>query len=660
MGAALAAGTAYLGWRIGWTRDGARWWLFWPLWLAELTVLVGLLRMSFEMWTLRSDGRSTSSAQWTPSVDAVVICRDEPIEVLRATLLGCMAIRGEHSTIVLDTLGRADLAKIASELGAQHLAAQTHLASDTHLASETHLVPEALPPEAHLKGIIGQLDSDLVTVLHGDDVPLPNLIEELVGDFDDPRVWLAQGRQASYAATGDETGYQRGGLGFFFSTALPGKNHHRAAYWCGSGGLVRTQVLREAMAAARNTDTPTFEISMRAHGAGWRSRYHDETVVLTLSGPDIGTVVEHHSRWARGNLRALLSPRSALFAAGLDRRQRMAYAGTAITYLGGPRRLAMILVLTTSLLSGALPLVAEPALLLSAWATWMGLHVLARRILTRDGGDDLENLRDEWMLLGAHCAGWALALLPRSAAATLRRRHSGGRELPPLLGPGTRLLGAGALAALVAAMTRLLANAGLFSLPALSRWALGLELAATAALVVVASAVVRHIHRDWRRSEPRFAVRATADLGDSTVPMLDVSENGASVALRSAPRIGSGHMVGLLLPGLDGRVHRATVAAKVISVRPSPTAEMGHVVGLSFTRTSQVAADRLAEYCRVLLPARVAQVDWRPGGSINPALANAAHAEAVSADSNGTSPGANQRVSRISADEGAASSADAS
>jgi hypothetical protein len=157
------------------------------------------------------------------------------------------------------------------------------------------------------------------------------------------------------------------------------------------------------------------------------------------------------------------------------------------------------------------------------------------------------------------------------------------------------------------------------------------------------------------------------------VPLLDVSEHGASVALADAPPPGCSYMIGLLVPGLDGEMHRATVAASVSSIRPDQVAQLGNIVGLSFTHLSTAARDRLAEYCRVLLPARVASLrqqraaghrgyrtGWVPGGSMTPNLASAFQAEAVSADSSGSSPRPNQRVSRISADRGSARSADAS
>ncbi len=91
---------------------------------------------------------------------------------------------------------------------------------------------------------------------------------------------------------------------------------------------------------------------------------------------------------------------------------------------------------------------------------------------------------------------------------------------------------------------------------------------------------------------------------------------GASVRMGAPANVGRPYVVGLWLPGLDGTVHECTVAAEVRSTRPAPPPQSGHVVGMSFTHLSPTARDRLAEYCRVLLPARVAAVatdDAPPG-----------------------------------------------
>ncbi|MEZ5237456.1 MAG: glycosyltransferase [Microthrixaceae bacterium] len=275
-----------------------------------MTLLVGLLRMAFEMWTLRSESGAGPAGDRSPSVDIVVVCGDEPLEVLRASLLACGAVRGDHRTIALDTLGRPELAEVTFEAGA------------------THLVASAGPgrtPEEHLDAAMAHLTGDLVTVLHGNDVPLPNLIEELAGDFEDDTVWLAQGRQAVHGSSPEEYHGTPGQLAYFFSVLQPGKAHHQASYWCGSGGMLRRRAVIELGGIPRTTPTPGFQLSLRAHRHGWRSTYHETAVVLTLAGPGLRRFLSRRAAWARGIVGALRSPDSPLRPGGLSYAQRMSY-----------------------------------------------------------------------------------------------------------------------------------------------------------------------------------------------------------------------------------------------------------------------------------------------------------------------------------------------
>ncbi len=588
--AALVVGAAYLTWRLVWTRSGTDLWLFWLLWAAEATLFIGLLRMTFEMATLRSDPRRP--VRNPPSVDVAVIARDEPVEVLLATLRGCSALHGPHRTVLVDTMSRTDLGPLALTCGVEVLRADH---ADGRLA-----------PEVHLNAVTDRLASPFVAVLRGDDVPLPGILEELLGDFDDPDVWLAQGLQAEYGISAGDYPGSADELGLFFGVVQPGKNHHRAAYWCGSGSILRRAALDELGGVPTDTDTPTFQLSLAANDSGWVATYHATPVVLTLTRPDVEAFVARHSLWAAGNLQSLRTSRSPLWARGLSAAQRMSYLGTMLTYLGGPRRLAILVVLATTLMTGSLPVVADPLVLVPVWGLWMGCLVLARGVLARGHGGGPGGSRGDWLLVGAQVSAWVGLLLPRSIIGSLRSPAptAGHRHRRPHL--RIRLLAAATMIVALAAIARVLAVLGLLELPAMSTAATTLALAGVVAILGIVGSILGTALRRQRRTAPRFTVETTAVVGGVEAPLLDVSERGASVRLARPPLVGCPYVVGLFIPGLDGTVHRATVAAEVRSVRPSLLPETGHVVGLSFTHLSATAAERLAEYCRVLLPARTA------------------------------------------------------
>lgn len=583
---AIGFGAVYLGWRIGWTRSGTQPVLFWRLWIAELVIWLSLLRFAHDAWALHSTPRSPAGE--TP-VDIVVVCREEPAEVVRATLLGCRAIRHPHRTVVVDTVGRADIRRWAEPLGVE--------------VFRTKSVGPNDPLEAGLAAVLEHLDAELVTVLAADHVPLPEMLDELVGDFEDTEVWMAQGRQAVYGSSPGEVRGSASEQDLFYRIIQPGKNTYSASYWCGSGGVVRRRALDALGGIPPRSDTPGFRLSIAAAAQGWRSTFHAEPVVLTLARPDLDGFIAQHAITAQGNLQALRTRQNPLFAKGLTRDQRLSYLGTLVTYLSGLRRFAMVWILCATLVSGALPVRADPVWLLGMWGIWMGLASLASQALGRGTTGTLTGARHRWLLLGAYCTAWLSLLVPRRVVLAVRNPPRSSHLGEPT--PRLRLLVAGATVIAVSTLWRLGATAGIISLPEMSATATWATVAIAAVLLLGIAELLYDTHRRTRRRTPRFVVEATARLGGEPHRVLDLAEGGASVLFGRPPRVGSPFVVTLRLPGLDGSLHQATVAAEVRSVRriAGPPGS-GFAVGLAFTHLSSAARDRLTEYCRVLLPAR--------------------------------------------------------
>ena len=92
----------------------------------------------------------------------------------------------------------------------------------------------------------------------------PNFLRNLVGYFDDPRVALVQTPEDFYYLESFEHGqpkdtskraadYHEQQL--FHRAIQPGKNRWQAAFWCGTGPVVRVAALKEAGGAATGTVT---------------------------------------------------------------------------------------------------------------------------------------------------------------------------------------------------------------------------------------------------------------------------------------------------------------------------------------------------------------------------------------------------------------------
>ena len=74
------------------------------------------------------------------------------------------------------------------------------------------------------------------------------------------------------------------------------------------GGLILRQALEGIGGIATETIAEDFHTTIRLHGQGWHTRYHDETLVQGLAPHDLATYLLQRDRWARGNLAVLRTP----------------------------------------------------------------------------------------------------------------------------------------------------------------------------------------------------------------------------------------------------------------------------------------------------------------------------------------------------------------
>ncbi|MCZ7629003.1 MAG: glycosyltransferase [Microthrixaceae bacterium] len=209
------------------------------------------------------------------------------------------AIGGEHRTIALDTIGRAELAEITSLTGA------------THLVTASPLVCAA---EEHLNAALPHMDGELVVLLHGGEMPLPDLIDVLAGDFTDDRTWMAQGSQAIHDTA--HRGYDLVAAGAdesIHATTQRPVALCETSNWYGSAAMLRRSTIDDLGGVPTGSETPALQMSLRAARHGWRATCHHEPVVHSAS-PDVRALNDRYARWTTGTLRALRSGDSPLWA----------------------------------------------------------------------------------------------------------------------------------------------------------------------------------------------------------------------------------------------------------------------------------------------------------------------------------------------------------
>lgn len=584
---ALVWGAAYLTWRVGWTWQGTNPVMFAALLVAELVGYVSLGFFAFLAW--RRVDCAPRPATTVRSVDILVPTYDEPVEVLRATLLGCRAVNHPHRTWLLDDGRRPSMRDLAAELGVEYVTRPDN--SHAKAGNINHALP--------------LLDGELVAVLDADHVPLPDFLDAMVGHFDDDDVVLVQAPHEFYNL--DSVQHVEGQIheqSFFFRVVCPGKDRNNSVFWCGSGTVLRREPLMEIGGVQTTTIAEDFHTTIKLHQRGWRTHYVDRTLLLGLAPHDLSAFLLQRSRWARGNLRVFLTRQNPVWARGLRPVQRASYLGSLFHYFGGPQRLALLTILCVTLVTGVLPLHGEPILFAVLWAPWVLLSLLATKYLGRGYVGPLSATAFGWMTMGIYSMATLSLLVPSFGGFKVTPKGGGDEGGLRVLG-FLRLLTTGVVVLLLAASARLLTLLGVLHLPAMPTFADVATLAIAAFELVVICLVLRSLARHrQRRNAFRFPVDVMARGTGRAYRVVDLNHMGAGLLVDGGHHVGDELELTLRVPGLDGATHDVAVSGVIRSLRDTPS--NGLRAGFEFTGVSSEDLERIIEFCHVLHPAQEA------------------------------------------------------
>jgi cellulose synthase (UDP-forming) len=577
---ALIAGLIYLAWRAADTGAGSQPLMFAVLWAGEAFGLLVFGSLAFLAWRVPASSRPEIG--WRPTADVFVCTYDESPELLAATLVGCDRITYPHTTWVLDDGRRPEVETLAERFGANYLTRPTR----EHAKA------------GNINHALARTRGQVVLVLDADHVPQPDILDATVGYFDDPSVALVQ-TPHDFANLDSFQHFDTGrhDQSLFFDVIMPGKDRHNGVYWCGSAAVILRHALEGIGGIATETVVEGFHTSIRLHGQGWRTRYHDETLVQGLAPDDLGSFLAQRRRWADGSLTVLRTPENPLVAHGLSPRQRLSYLSSLLGYFVPFQRLAMLAVLVAMLVTARLPLHASGFQLAALWLPWMGLSVAASSLLRRGEAS-------RWDV--TYSTLLTTEVFVRAAAVVARPFRS-----PSPVPPATRSDQEGwsavrrlpliALLCVVAAgavLARGLALAGLVPLPPLH------GLAATVGLVLalwelaLMSATLRRVaHRHQARRRYRVPMEVAGVLDGALVRVTDLTAGGAGIVGSSALVVGS--EVGLVveLPSIGGGTRTVRVRFTVGSCRPARG--RGWRMGGTLTPETEADGEALIEHCHV-------------------------------------------------------------
>ena len=253
----------------------------------------------------------------------------EPYEMFVRTLAAAREIRYPHTTYLLDDTRDPRFAALAVEMGAVPL----------------ELVGLPGAKAGKINAALAATSEDFVLVLDPDHVPLPQLLDCVLGHLDDPRVGFVQVSQAYHNAGESFVARAAAEQTFaYYGPILQGMHGTGTAVAVGANCTFRRKAL-ESIGGHGIGLAEDLVTSIRLHARGWTSVYVPEVVTRGLVPSDLDSYLKQQLKWSRGIHEVLFKEYPRAFRS-LTAFQRISYFMIGTYYLVG----------LTSLIYFAIPL----------------------------------------------------------------------------------------------------------------------------------------------------------------------------------------------------------------------------------------------------------------------------------------------------------------
>lgn len=384
---AVVLALRYFYWRFLQTKNPVAMWFFYLFLAAEfLNFLEAAL---FYLTTWKSTHHQSTAPVPHRTVDVFIPTYNEPLNLLRETVVCAVSMHYPHKTYILDDGNRPEVHELAQEFGCGYIAR----------AERTHA------KAGNLNNALQLTSGEFIVTLDADHVPMPELIDQLISFFADPAVAIVQTAQDFYNLdsfqhlTKWEKRYAWQQQELFFGVIQPGKDGYNAAFYCGSPAMLRRQALEEIGGFATESITEDMHTGIRLQKRGWRVVYYNRTLARGLAPQTFVGFATQWQRWGHGAMQ-VLRYENPLFGKGLNFGQRLCYFASFYFYWMSFQKLIYVLTPIFCLLSGQFPLVAEPGVFVRYFVPYFAVNILATALL--QGGLQSFLLSEQFNVLKTH------------------------------------------------------------------------------------------------------------------------------------------------------------------------------------------------------------------------------------------------------------------
>jgi cellulose synthase (UDP-forming) len=361
----------YMVWRGMYTLNTTDWieaLISWSVYLAEAYGLMQLSFFAFQVW--KTTDRVSPPIKTYRTVDIFVTVVNEPLDILRRTLVGCMYQdypADKYHVYVLDDGHRDDVKQLTQSLGCEYFRRPTR----THAKAGN--INHALP---HTSG-------EVIAIFDTDHAPTSSFLRETVGFFEEEQVAFVQTPQHFYNADVFQKNLRiettlPNEQALFYRVLQPGRDRHNSAFFAGSCGLFRRQPLMEVGGFQTDTITEDIHTSLLVHAKGYQSRYLNKPLAAGLMPETFESLLRQRTRWAIGTWQMFFRSNPLTFP-GLSLSQRIDYFGSIFYFLFGLPRIVCLVAPLSGLLLSISPVHA------SVWdlSHYFGAYFLASLVMMK-------------------------------------------------------------------------------------------------------------------------------------------------------------------------------------------------------------------------------------------------------------------------------------
>src|SRR5262249_4924596 len=213
--------------------------------------------------TIELERRPPAPVRALPSVDVFVPTYNEPVEIVRRTLIGAIAIDYPRKQVfLLDDGRRPAFEALARELGCFYLTRSDN----------------AHAKAGNLNAALKRTHGELVAIFDADHVPVRGFLRKTVGYFEDAGVAFVQTAQHFFNPDPYERNLNLQGRiapeqTFFYHVIQPGNDFWNSAFFCGSSAVLRRSAVQSIGGFKTQTVTEDAHTALELHAAGGRSVY---------------------------------------------------------------------------------------------------------------------------------------------------------------------------------------------------------------------------------------------------------------------------------------------------------------------------------------------------------------------------------------------------